>query len=90
MEYCPTHLQVKMASFGKIGVVFVKPVTMVLLPTSKEELFEKMFEAIRENQKEVLGNILKEFPEQSRKEIVNGKFVYENQDLTEQETGKEY
>ena len=74
----------------KVGVAFVKPVTMMLLPTFQEEPFKKMFEAIQENNKEVLENILTEFPEKCRKEIVNGKFVYEGEDQDGEKRGRKF
>ena len=77
----------KMSSAGKIGVELLKSDTVMKLPVYEEDCFLKMFDAIKENNKEELENILKEFPEDSRTHIVNGKFVYEHEEYLEK-TGK--
>ena len=79
-----------MSSLNKIGVVFVKPVSVMLLPTFKDKFYEKMFGAIQENNKEVLEDVLKEFPEQYKKEIVNGKFVYDGEDQDGEKGGRKF
>ena len=76
-----------MSLAGKIGVELLKSDTIMKLPVYEEECFLKMFDAIRGNDKEELENILKEFPEDSRTHIVNGKFVYEHEEYLEK-TGK--